>query len=485
MKPAAGGIHIREDVWELTEWDPTLLWYARAVKGMSARPITDPTSWRYQAAIHDYIRTRDPLAVNGETMPSSADQTKYWRQCQHGSWFFLPWHRGYLAYFEQIVRAEIVRQGGPADWALPYWNYSDDEEPNARLVRKEFLTPTLPDASPNALADASREGPISMVGGAGDFGIDDFDVALDCLEQPTFEAGVGSASFGGPATGFHHNSGPAGDLEAVPHGSVHVGVGGWLGAFNTAGLDPLFWLHHANIDRLWQVWLNRNPAFENPSDAAWLTAVAFAIHDASGQPITFTSQDVLDTRAPSLAYAYEDTSDPLATAGLAAAGGPVTMAGQKPPPTVLAGASHSSVALASDVTTAHVTVDPTVLPTAGAALAGAGPGAGRVYLNLENITGTDNTSSYRVYVNAPEGVSLPKENYAGLLPMFGVEEASNSAALHGGSGLTYVLDITRLVERMKNTRTWRDGELKVTFVQKRKGNKVPDLKVGRISLYYS
>ena len=151
------------------------------------------------------------------------------------------------------------------------------------------------------------------------------------------------------------------------------------------------------------------------------------------------------------------------------------MAGQKPPPTVLAGASHSSVALASDVTTAHVTVDPTVLPTAGAALAGAGPGAGRVYLNLENITGTDNTSSYRVYVNAPEGVSLPKENYAGLLPMFGVEEASDSAAL----------DITRLVERMKNTRTWRDGELKVTFVQKRKGNKVPDLKVGRISLYYS
>ena len=98
---------------------------------MSARPITYPTSWRYQAAIHDYIRTRDPLAVNGETMPSSADQTKYWRQCQHGSWFFLPWHRGYLAYFEQIVRAEIVRQGGPADWALPYWNYSDDEEPNA------------------------------------------------------------------------------------------------------------------------------------------------------------------------------------------------------------------------------------------------------------------------------------------------------------------------------------------------------------------
>ena len=142
MKPVANGIHIREDVWSLPEWDPTLLWYARAVDGMQRKPIMDPTSWRYQAAIHDYVRARDPLAVNGEALPSTADQNKYWKQCQHNSWFFLPWHRGYLAYFEQTVRAEIVRQGGPSDWAVPYWNYSDDEQPNARLVRKEFRPPT-------------------------------------------------------------------------------------------------------------------------------------------------------------------------------------------------------------------------------------------------------------------------------------------------------------------------------------------------------
>ena len=64
----------------------------------------------------------------------------------------------------------------------------------------------------------------------------------------------------------------SGLLEDTPHGGVHVLVGndfdqfgnpvraGWMGSFFTAGLDPIFWLHHANLDRLWQVWLELDPA---------------------------------------------------------------------------------------------------------------------------------------------------------------------------------------------------------------------------------
>jgi len=33
-------------------------------------------------------------------MPSRADIKAYWSECQHGSWYFLPWHRGYLIAFE-------------------------------------------------------------------------------------------------------------------------------------------------------------------------------------------------------------------------------------------------------------------------------------------------------------------------------------------------------------------------------------------------
>ena len=38
-----------------------------------------------------------------------------------------------------------------------------------------------------------------------------------------------------------------------------------MGSFYTAGLDPLFWLHHANIDRLWEVWLSLDSGHVNPS----------------------------------------------------------------------------------------------------------------------------------------------------------------------------------------------------------------------------
>ena len=96
-------VRVRPDVWKLNEWDDVLVWYARAIREMQKRPIADPTSWRYQAAIHDYARAGDPLADPADQLPSTADQARFWKQCQHGSWYFLPWHRLYLGFFEQIV----------------------------------------------------------------------------------------------------------------------------------------------------------------------------------------------------------------------------------------------------------------------------------------------------------------------------------------------------------------------------------------------
>src|SRR4051794_6899889 len=106
------GPRIRPDVWTLSgsdDWHPDLRWYAMAVAKMRTRPLADPTSWRFQAAIHEYDRGSDPLASASDVMPSSADQTRFWTQCQHFSWFFLPWHRAYLAVFEQIVAATIAQ----------------------------------------------------------------------------------------------------------------------------------------------------------------------------------------------------------------------------------------------------------------------------------------------------------------------------------------------------------------------------------------
>jgi tyrosinase len=64
----------RKDVWKLADKDQTLLWYVRGIAVMQKRPATDPTSWRYQAAIHDYDPSDDPLSVPGEVLPPQPEQ---------------------------------------------------------------------------------------------------------------------------------------------------------------------------------------------------------------------------------------------------------------------------------------------------------------------------------------------------------------------------------------------------------------------------
>src|SRR6187551_3967847 len=128
--------HVRKDVWGLGPgWNDTLLWYAKAVRTLQSRRLADPTSWWFLAAMHGIHPTvwREFRVVPAtEPFPSDALQGRFWGQCQHQSWYFLPWHRGYLAAFEEIVRSAVVAAGGPEEWSLPYWNYSDANQPKAR-----------------------------------------------------------------------------------------------------------------------------------------------------------------------------------------------------------------------------------------------------------------------------------------------------------------------------------------------------------------
>jgi tyrosinase len=82
---AATTLHVRRNIWTLASGDPTVEEYAHAVAIMKGRPANDPTSWSYQAAMHGtHARSVQPL----------------WNGCQHGTWFFLAWHRMFIYYFE-------------------------------------------------------------------------------------------------------------------------------------------------------------------------------------------------------------------------------------------------------------------------------------------------------------------------------------------------------------------------------------------------
>jgi hypothetical protein len=79
------------------------------------------------------------------------------------------------------------------------------------------------------------------------------------------------------------------------HGSVHVRIGGNMGSVPYAGYDPIFWLHHANVDRLWANWQITHPAalpaneanqelepFNRPFSTSWQTGADVFSTDALG-----------------------------------------------------------------------------------------------------------------------------------------------------------------------------------------------------------
>src|SRR4051812_19164957 len=104
-------LFVRREIWHLERtntWDPITLAFAKAIKAMKQLPFPqDQTNYEYQASMHGSNTTGGP-GPDG-----------VWNMCQHQTWYFFPWHRMYILWFERIVRDIVRSQGGPAGWALP------------------------------------------------------------------------------------------------------------------------------------------------------------------------------------------------------------------------------------------------------------------------------------------------------------------------------------------------------------------------------
>ncbi|HVV71306.1 MAG TPA: tyrosinase family protein, partial [Verrucomicrobiae bacterium] len=285
-----------------------LYWYAIGVRAMMARALNDTASWWIFAAIHgEYVTPANDAGqfpgwayipgvpkVPTTPLPSPNAVETYWDQCQHQSWFFPPWHRGYLLALEAQLREDIVQQGGPSTWALPYWDYfgSGDEFE----IPPAFTLQDMPDGSPNPLFVTARYGPNAneIVFVPTEAGLKKYPVpppnyqgtvTQTCLSNTAYtgsDRNTPLPGFGGPLTGFWHGGNyPSGNLEQNPHNLTHVYVGGSVSDTvyglmadpGLAALDPIFYLHHANIDRMWAVW-NSNSSHVNPSDPNWLNGPA-------------------------------------------------------------------------------------------------------------------------------------------------------------------------------------------------------------------
>src|SRR5262249_16610046 len=101
-----------------------------------------------------------------------------------------------------------------------------------------------------------------------------------------------------------------GNLENGPHGAVHIWSGDTtlqsaqadMGLLDTAAQDPLFFAHHANIDRLWDAWLQSAATHTNPTNATWLKH-RFTFWDERKRWVSITTADVINM-STNLRYTY-------------------------------------------------------------------------------------------------------------------------------------------------------------------------------------
>lgn len=472
-------MRVRKNVYELPAGDTTLEWYEKAVAEMKKRPTTDPTSWNYQGAIHGF-KADNKYWAGAAPLPSEEDRKEFWNRCQHASWYFFSWHRMYLAYFEQIVASVIVELGGPKDWALPFWNYCDTSHPEVLNIPPAFTTPAK---ESNALWIEGRE----------HNALEKSDVGLEAMNLIPF---VGMyyvpQGFGGPQTAFSHSGSTFGALEQKPHNLVHLRIGGAMGDPDTAGLDPIFWLHHANIDRLWQEWINLGNERHNPVQESWLD-FPFVFHNAASEPVQMTSIEVEDTTQVLDGYVYEGVPP---TSGNTASF--VALKAEKPEmPLEVVAANNDAKPLSGSITTIPLKLEPPkklkanfmALPAVDAAAEVVSQSTEEqksptTYLLFENVTGKGVPPIYDVYLNLDtEKEAIDESHYAGSIGLFGLENASTPGTHQDGSGMNYALDVSFIVNELRSDSSWKEDALDIHIVPSTPLKDGVEVNVGRISLY--
>ena len=185
-----------------------------------------------------------------------------------GAYGFLPWHRYFLHILEQALQVHVPGV------TIPYWDWTDPV--GGTVLVADFLGPNGDPGSGNEVRQGyfAREAPATGVNLT----------ASPPWWPPALTGWNLPAAFGANAGALRRDLDPVGSLPGtaslrnaldkatyhdfqrgieggggvVPfhqmHNALHGWVGGQMGTLASSPFDPLFYLHHCNIDRLWAMW---------------------------------------------------------------------------------------------------------------------------------------------------------------------------------------------------------------------------------------
>jgi tyrosinase len=223
----------------------------------AAQEISDERGYQYLAGIHGL-----PLPIS----------------CVHHRELFLPWHRAYLYFLEKALQERVPGV------TLPWWNWT---AAHAEGIPEAYSKRTV-GGRKNPLYDSpiqpsGRERPgqtrtTRAPGAPGE--LPSAEALRAVLANPDFLT-------------FQTQ------LESL-HDGVHVWVGGTMESIATAAYDPIFWAHHAMIDRAWYLWQLRHPGATLPP----------SLLDRALAPFPMTVRDTLDVTRLGYDYAASTAAAP-------------------------------------------------------------------------------------------------------------------------------------------------------------------------------
>jgi tyrosinase len=186
--------------------------------------IRNRLEWNDFKTTPDYAAFINAIsAMRANTNSADRRSWAYWSNihvnaCPHGIAYFLAWHRGYLHYFQETVRAI----SGNSTLMVPYWDYY-----KSAVMPQEFT-------------DSSSGNPLYVPGRVNTNVYSALSLTPFSTKYKNFQRGT--------VDSFEVA------IEYQPHGKFHNVIGGYM-AQKTSPMDPIFWLHHGQIDRLWAAWV--------------------------------------------------------------------------------------------------------------------------------------------------------------------------------------------------------------------------------------
>jgi hypothetical protein len=243
------------------------------VSGVSAQTIRKPWSELTLSERSDYVSAINSL-TKSQVQNLANEHRRLFNLGIHGTTQFLPWHRIFLEYFEGLL------QSIDPDVTIPYWNWHNTWSSSSLLFQN---------------------------GSAQNTGLLGYNVNGSIWEDPEedtmFNRGFTAESQ--PSDSYKNQtifSSFSSSLQGGAHNAGHRFVGGDM-VETYSPIDPVFYLHHCMVDKVWADWFREHPS----STGSGLNTSMRTFNGYPGFPnTTVDATDWVNPRSQKLWYAHDN-----------------------------------------------------------------------------------------------------------------------------------------------------------------------------------